>query len=163
MCYFQEYSSGRKSLIFCFAKILLGQLSRSGTVLESACPHSKKKKCEISHFWSGPPLPLKSVKLENFFFTHQLKHVLVKSLFKKIYFFTQNPRRLKEISRFSPNLVQNCDFQVRGYSPPHILKKFFFADLHALGHERKKKKKSVTMTQFCPDPECTDSNCTNSK
>ena len=112
---------------------------------------SIEKKCEISHFWSGPPLPLKSVKLENFFFTHQLKHVLVKSLFKKIYFFTQNPRRLKEISRFSPNLVQNCDFHVRGYSPPHILKKFFFADLHALGHERKKNKKSVKMTQFCPD------------
>ena len=42
-------------------------------------------------------------------------------------------------------------FQVRGYPPP-LLKKIFFADLHDLGHERKKIKKSVKMTQFCPDP-----------
>ena len=37
------------------------------------------------------------------------------------------------------NMVQNCDFQVRGYSPL-ILKNFFFADLRDLGHEKKLKK-----------------------
>ena len=52
---------------------------------------------------------------------------------------------------FSLICPKNFDFQVRGYPPPHT-KKIFFADLHDLGHERKKIKKSVKMTQFCPDP-----------
>ena len=42
-------------------------------------------------------------------------------------------------------------FQEEGTPPPHT-KKIFFADFHDLGHERKKNKKSVKMTQFCPDP-----------
>ena len=35
--------------------------------------------------------------------------------------------------------------------PPPYTEKFFFEDLHDLGHERKKRKKSVKMTQFCHD------------
>ena len=43
---------------------------------------NKKKKCELSHFWSGPPPPLKSVKCKIFFFfTHYLKLILVKRTF----------------------------------------------------------------------------------
>ena len=37
-------------------------------------------------------------------------------------------------------MSKNFDFQVRGYLPP-ILEKNFFADLHDLGHKRKKIKK----------------------
>ena len=33
---------------------------------------------------------------------------------------------------------KNFDFQVREYPPPHT-KKIFFANLHDLGHKRKKK------------------------
>ena len=48
----------------------------------------KKKSVNFPTFVPDPPPPLKSVKLNNFFFTHQLKHILVKILFKRIYFFT---------------------------------------------------------------------------
>ena len=47
--------------------------------------------------------------------------------------------------------VRNFTLLVRKESTPHplyaILKKNFFADLHDLGHDRKKNKKSVKMTQ----------------
>ena len=48
-------------------------------------------------------------------------------------------------------MVQNCDFQVRGYSPPYT-KKIFFADLHDLGHERKKIKKVWKWPNFGQTP-----------
>ena len=38
--------------------------------------------------------------------------------------------------------------------PSYIIcpKNFDFADFHDLGHDRKKNKKSMKMTQFCHDP-----------
>ena len=48
--------------------------------------------------------------------------------------------------------VQNFWASRKGVPPPPNTKKNFFADFHDLGHERKKNKKSVKMTQFCPDP-----------
>ena len=54
-------------------------------VLIKGSSHLKKKSVKFHTF--GPDPPLKSVKLEKlFFFTHQPKHVLVKSLFKRRFF-----------------------------------------------------------------------------
>ena len=46
---------------------------------------------------------------------------------------------------------QNCDFQVRGYSPP-CTKKFFLCRFAWFRTWKKKNWKSMKMTQFCPDP-----------
>ena len=86
----------------------------------------------------------------NCFFTHKLKHILVKILFKRIYFFTYKPRKLY-ITKFSPNKSKNFDFQVKGYHPPHT-KKNFLCRFAWLRTWKKKIKKSVKMAQFCPDP-----------
>ena len=109
----------------------------------------EKKKCELSHFWSGPPHPpLKSVKCKKFIFFHTLFET---HFGQKNFFFTYKSIKLRKISGILPNMSKIFGLPGRGYPPP-IQKKIFFADFHDLGHERKKNKKSVKMTQFCPDP-----------
>ena len=97
----------------------------------------KKKKCEISHFWSRPLPPPKKCQTWEFFFSH----INWNMFWWKVFKFQDFPLIWSKI----------VTFRQRGTLPP-ILKKNFFAALHDLGHERKKIKKSVKMTQFCPDP-----------
>ena len=60
---------------------------------------------------------------------------------KGIYFFTYKPRKLIENFKVLPNYVQkNLTFREGGTLLP-ILEKNLFADLHDLGHKRKKIKK----------------------
>ena len=88
------------------------------------------------------------MKGKNLFFFHTLTET---HFGEKNFFSPYKSIKLRKISRFFPNISKVFGLSGKGVPPPHT-EKFFFADLHYLGHERKKNKKSVKMTQFCPDP-----------
>ena len=93
--------------------------------------HSKKKKNIVNFHNLGPdPPPLKVVKGKNLFFFHTLTET---HFGEKNFFSPYKSIKLRKISRFFPNISKIFGLSGKGVPPP-ILKNFFFAYLHELGH-----------------------------
>ena len=90
--------------------------------------------------------------VRNLFFFHTLTET---HFGEKNFFSPYKSIKLRKISRFFPNISKIFGLSGKGVPPP-ILKFFFFADLHYLGHERKKNKKVWKWPDFVltPPPKC---------
>ena len=97
-----------------------------------------RKKKIIVNFHNLGPDPPKSCERQKFIFFHTLTET---HFGEKNFFSPYKSIKLRKISRFFPNISKIFGLSGKGVPPPPILKFFFFADLHYLGHERKKIKK----------------------
>ena len=90
--------------------------------------------------------------VRNLFFFHTLTET---HFGEKNFFSPYKSIKLRKISRFFPNISKIFGLSGKGVPPP-ILKFFFFADLHYLGHERKKIKKCENdpILSWPPPPKC---------